>query len=51
MIQNLANLRTSHDLVVVASVKCQKADHATLVDDLTQLMGEAQKWVGGLASS
>jgi RNase P protein component len=51
MLQNPANLLPKIDLVVVASVKCQKADHATLGNDLTQLMGEAQKWVGGLESS
>ena len=51
MIQNPAFLLRSHDVVVVASVKCQKVDHATLSTDLTHLMGEAKKWVGGLASS
>lgn len=51
MIQNLANVPMNVDVVLVASVKCQKVDHATLSADLTHLMGEAQEWVGGLASS
>lgn len=51
MLQTQANLLNTQDIVLVVSVKCQKVDHATLSSDFTQLMGEAQKWVGGLASS
>jgi hypothetical protein len=51
MLQTPAFLLTSQDIVLVCSVKCHKADHATLGSDLTHLMDEAQKWVGGLASS
>ena len=51
MLQTQANLLITQDIVLIASVKCQKVDHATLSSDLTHLVGEAQKWVGGLASS
>lgn len=50
MLQTQAPFST-HDFVVVVSVKCQKADHATLSADLTHLIGEAKVWVGGLESS
>ncbi len=50
MIQSLEPL-AQQDIVFVASVKCQNADHATLANDFTQLMGEARIWVGGLESS
>ena len=51
MLQTQANLLNTQDIVLVVSVKCQEVDHATLSSDFTQLMEEAQKWVGGLASS
>ena len=50
MLQTQA-LPSTQDFVVVVSVKCQKADHATLSADLTHLIGEAKVWVGGLESS
>ena len=50
MLQSEA-LSKTQDFVLVASFKCLKTDYATLNSELTQLMDEASKWVGGLASS
>lgn len=44
-------LSQTHDYVVVAGVRCLKADYATLEQDFTQITQEARNWVGGSASS
>ncbi|MBI1331865.1 MAG: ribonuclease P protein component [Armatimonadetes bacterium] len=42
---------TTQDWVLVVGMKCLRTEYATLRIELTHLIGEANSWVGGSASS